>query len=130
MPRLTANPNAEANLAFDVVKPGTYRMRVKEIVEFTAQSGNTCWRARLEYAEPVDRIDGQPAQNPGTVLDNSLVAAPADKQGKLRSFVEACGIGWSDLDSDQLVGCELVAKIDIEEYNGEQRNTVRRYMKP
>jgi len=70
MARLTANPNAEASAAFDVVKPGVYNMRVKEITEFTAQSGSTCWRARLEYADSgLDKYDGTgPATNPVPLL--------------------------------------------------------------
>lgn len=130
MAKLNANPNVEANLAFDVIQPGTYNLRVKEIVPFTAQSGNECWRVRLEFADVsmLNKIDGTPAKNPGTLLDNSLVVSPKDKQGKLRSFVEACGKLWGDLDSDDLIGLEVQAKIGLEEYNGEQKNIVSRYL--
>lgn len=132
MPKLNANPNAEANVAFDVVRPGTYRMRVKEITEFDAQSGNHCWRARLEYVDTaaLDKLDGSgPANNPGTLLDSSLVVEPADKQGKVRSFVEALGAEWTDLDSDDLIGLECDVKVGVEEYQGEQRNVAKRYLK-
>jgi hypothetical protein len=132
MPKLTANPNVEVNSAFDVVKPGVYKMRVKEIEEFTANSGNTCWRLRAEYAEPssLDKVDGTgPANNPGTILDSGLVIAPADKQGKLRGMVEACGVAWANLDSDDLIGKEFDAKVGTKEYNGELKNVIKRYLK-
>lgn len=131
MPQLNANPNAEVNLAFDVVKPGTYRMRVKEITEFTASSGNTCWRVRLEFTDPssLSKEDGTPVKNAGTLLDSSLVVSPAEKQGKLRGFVEACGLPWANLDSDDLIGREVDCNIKIEEYQGEKKNSVGRYLK-
>jgi len=131
MAKLNANPNVEASASFDIVKPGVYRMRVKEVTEFTAASGSTCWRLRAEYAQPeqCEKLDGAPANNPGTVLDSGLVIAPAEKQGKLRGMVEACGKQWGDLDSDDLVGLEFDAKIDTEEYNGELKNVIRRYLK-
>src|SRR3989304_2098850 len=129
MPRLNASPNAEASIAFEVVKPGTYRLRILEITEFTAASGNTCWKVRFEYAEPstLEKLSGGPASNPGNIFDNSLVVSPAEKQGKLRGFVEAAGLAWRDLESDELLAQEVLAKVGIEEYDGEQRNVVKRY---
>ena len=130
MAKLNANPNVEVNSAFDVVKPGVYKMRVASIEEFQAQSGSTCWRLRAEYAETgsLNKLDGAPANNPGTILDSGLVIAPADKQGKLRGFVEACGKQWADLDSDDLIGAEFDAKVGTEEYNGELKNVIKRYL--
>lgn len=130
MPRLNANPTVEANAAFDLVKPGEYTMRVEEVSEFTSQSGNTCWKARLSYANPAEttKLDGTPAANPGQIFDNGLVVFPPEKQGKVRSFVEALGRSWADLDSDELIGLECTVKVGLEEYNGEQRNVVKRYL--
>lgn len=126
------NPNAEATSAFDVVKPGPYLMRVKAITEFTAKSGNECLKAELEFADPSSctKLDGNPAQNPGHVFDNGLVTFPADKQGKLRSFVEACGKTWGELtDTDELIGCEVEVNVGVEEYEGNQKNVAKRYLK-
>lgn len=128
MAKLNANPAVEANVTFDVVEPGEYNLRVDSIEPFTSQAGNECWRTRLSFTSPVNKIDGTPAQNPGTLIDNSLVAYPPEKQGKLRSFVEACGLAWSDLDSDELIGQECIAKVGLEEYKGEQRSVVKRYL--
>jgi hypothetical protein len=132
MPTFTPNPNAEASSAFEVIKPGVYSMRVKAITEFQAKSGNTCLKVQLEFADPTSltRLDGTPANNPGNVFDNGLVTAPADKQGKLRNFVEACGKSWGDInDTDELIGSELQVNIGLEEYEGVQKNVAKRYMK-
>lgn len=132
MPQFNPNPNAEASSAFEVVKPGVYAMRVKDVTAFTAKSGNECLKAELEYVDPSGcvKMDGATASNPGHIFDNGLVTAPADKQGKLRAFVEACGKKWGDItDTDQLIGCELKVNIGIEEYEGVQKNIAKRYVK-
>lgn len=131
MARLNANPSVEANVAFDVVAPGEYVMRVEEVTEFVSQnSGNTCWKVRFSYAEPssICKVNGDPAKNVGGLFDSGLVISPAEKQGKLRSLVEALGLRWSDLDSDDLVGKECIVKVKLEEYQGEQKNGVARYL--
>lgn len=131
MPKFTPNPQAEASSAFDVVQPGTYRMRVKDIKEFTSSAGNECLKVQLEFVDPSSalRLDGQTATNPGNIFDNGLVTSPKEKQGRLRNFVEACGQKWGDVDdTDILVGAELDVKIKVEEFKGEQANKVNRYL--
>ena len=132
MPVFNPNPNIEASVAFEVVKPSVYTMRVKAITEFTSQKGNNCLKAELEYANPSEciKLDGQPANNPGHIFDNGLVTSPAEKQGKLRSFVEACGKSWGEIkDTDDLIGCELQVNVGVEEYEGVQKNVAKRYIK-
>ena len=132
MPQFTPNPEAEANAAFDVIKPGVYRMRVEEITDFQSQSGNQCLKVRLAYVDPgaLMKLDDTPAVNAGNVFDNGLVTSPADKQGRLRNFVEACGHSWGEVsDTDVLIGAEVDVKIKVDEYNGEQSNKVARYLK-
>jgi hypothetical protein len=64
------------------------------------------------------------------VFDNGIVLSPAEKQGKLKSFVEACGKNWNEMsDTDELVGLELQVNIGLEEYEGVQKNVVKRYVK-
>lgn len=133
MVNFNPNPEAEANAAFDVVAPGTYKMRVAEITDFQSAKGNSCLKIRLEYVDPSSllKIDGNPANNPGNVFDNGLIYEPADKQGRLRNFVEACGESWGDIsDTDVLVGKEVDVKIKLDEYQGEQSNKVARYLAP
>ncbi len=137
MPKITVNPEAEASASFDVAKPGIYRLRIEgsqnfpAVQEFTAKSGNECLKIRLVYADPtaVMKENGEPAKLLGAIIDNSLVISPKEKQGKLRGFVEACGLAWTDFDTDNLAGLELVAKVGIDEYQGEKKNVVERYLK-
>jgi hypothetical protein len=132
MARLQANPAAEASMAFDVIQPGTYRLRVKSIEEKDSKAtpGNRYWSVGFEYCDPSSlvKLSGQPATAVGGIFDNSLVVSPADKQGKVKGFVLACGSTWGDLDSEDLIGKECEAKIGLEEYQGEQKNTIKRYI--
>jgi hypothetical protein len=126
------NPDVEASLAFDVIQPGTYVMRVAEVREQkVSEKGNTCVPVRFEYVDPTSltKVDGTPASNPGGLFDNGIVILPRDKQSKLRSLVEACGKAWGEVrDLNELIGCELDVKVKIGEWNGEQRNEIGRYV--
>jgi hypothetical protein len=142
MPRLNANPQAEANVAFDLVKPGQYRMRMESgttdntsIAEFQSKSGNKCLRIRAAFVDigALTKEDGTDAKNPGTLLDSGLVLEPKEKQGKLRSMMEACGLPWSSIDDDRtwaelLNGKEFDATVGVEEYEGTQKNVIKRYL--
>lgn len=133
------NPTAEANLGFDVVAPGTYRMRVKSITDkkkdgsmLISEKGNKYYKVELEYVDPsgLTKLDGTPVKNAGTLFDNGLIYEPAEAQGRLRNFVESCGISWADAGDEQaMVGCEVDVKVKTEEYKGEQSNKVGRYLK-
>ena len=132
MPVFNPNPQIEATAAFEVVKPGVYAMRVVQITEFKAKSGNDCLKVEMEYANPSEcvKMDGTPANNPGHIFDNGLVTAPAEKQGKLRGFVEACGKTWGEVsDTDELIGSEIQVNVGVEEYEGVQKNVAKRYLK-
>lgn len=139
MARISVNPNADADAGFDIAAPGVYRMRIEgsknmpAVSEFDSKTtaGNKGIKIRLVFADPsaVSTIQGQTAKNLGSIIDNSVLIAPADKQGKLRSLVEACGLPWGDFDTEQLVGQEVSVKVEVEEYKGEQKNTARRYLK-
>jgi hypothetical protein len=137
MPSLAPNPNAEAQVAFDTIAAGTYRVRVKSVDEFVAQSGNTCWRFRFDFVDPssLTTVQGQPAQNPGSLIDSRFVVNPADgdtakAQGQLRGFVEkALGLEWASLtDSDTLIGQECLAVIAVGEWKGSPTNEIKRYL--
>jgi len=138
MPHITVNPQAEADAGFEIAQPGVYRMRIEgatnfpAVQEFTSAKGNTCLKVRMVFADPtsVTTDKNTVAKNLGSIVDSGLVVAPAEKQGKLRSLVEACSLPWADFDTDQLVGKELQAKVAIEEYNGTKRNNITRYLKP
>jgi hypothetical protein len=136
---IVPNPAAEVDAGFDLAKPGNYKLRIEgsanfqAVSEFTSKSGNQCIKIRLVFADPtgVYTLKNEPAKNLGSIIDASLVISPADKQGKLRSLVESAGLVWANFtNTDMLVGCEVNATVAIEDYNGAQKNVVKRYLKP
>lgn len=139
MPRITVNPQADADSGFDIAAPGVYPMRIEgsknmpAVSEFDSKTtiGNKGLKVRLVFADPsgVQTLQGNVAKNLGSIIDNSILVSPIEKQGKLRSLVEACGISWGDFDTEQLVGQEVLVKVEIEDYKGEPKNTARRYIK-
>ena len=132
MSQFTPNPNVEVGNAFEVVKPGVYQMRVVSVSDFVSKSGNSCVKVALEFIDKSACINlaGDYCKNPGNVFDNGLVMSPAEKQGKLRSLVEACGLTWGSVtDTNDLIGSEVKVNVGIEEYNNEQKNVAKRYIK-
>lgn len=138
MSLIKVNPNVEADAGFDIVKPGVYQMRIEAgknfpaVQEFTAQSGNTCLKVRLSFVpgQILTNLRGDEAKNAGAIFDSSLVTSPPEKQAKLRSLVEACGLPWGDFDFNELIGRELSVSLKVEEYKGNPNNSVDRYLKP
>ncbi len=139
MALINVDPNAEASASFDIARPGIYRLRIEGSENMPAATrldskktpGNVCLRIRAVFADPtsVYKVNGDPAKLLGSIIDNSLLIEPKERQGKLRSMVEAVGLEWTNFDSDDLNGREFNAKVDVEEYNGEQKNVIRRYLK-
>lgn len=139
MARITANPQADVDAGFDIAQPGVYPMRIEgspnmpAVSEFDSKKtpGNKGIKIRLVFADPtaVMKEDGTPAKHLGSIIDNSVLTSPAEKQGKLRSLVEAAGLPWTDFDTEDLVGKEVMVKVEVEIYNGDKKNTARRYVK-
>lgn len=133
------NPNADSDNGFDVAAPGIYRLRVEGSANFPAvqdfiskKSGNRCLKVRFVFVDPSIVINQQGAQakNLGSIIEQSCVLEPAEKQGKTKSLAEAAGIPWMTFtDITMLSGCEVTAKVGVDVYNGESKNVVERYLK-
>lgn len=140
MARITTNPQADADTEFDVAAPGVHLLRIEGSANFQAVSefdskstpGNKGLKIRFVFADPtaVTTTEGQVAKNLGSIIDQSCIYFPEDKQGKLRSLVEAAGMAWADFDSQDLVGREVLCKVGLDTYNGTTRNKIERYIKP
>ena len=139
MPIFTPNPNADAQLDFDIIAPGAYRVRVKEVnttkkdgSPLIDKNGKEYVSMNFEYVAPtsISRLDGSPAKNPGTIFENYVSFDP-EQQWKLRSIVEACGLEWGNVtDTEALIGQELTIKVKLgKDQNGNPRNEIDRYIK-
>ncbi len=132
MALINPNPNAEVSTGFTPVKAGTYRMRIKEVTDRNPEKNDL--RVVLEHVAPaaeLSGIDGEALKGqPGSCFD--YIMLDYEKQWKLRQITEAAGLPWGP-EYDPVVelqGRELDVIIKLEEYNGEQRNKVTRYVVP
>ena len=131
MARLTVNQAAEVSTSFEAVRPGTYRMRIKDVVDRNnlTPSKNDL-KVTLEYVDPTSLvgITGEALKgSAGNLFD--YVMLDFEKQWKLRQVVEACGLPWGDLDpGTDLKGQECDVIVKTEAYEGEMRNKVNRYV--
>lgn len=132
MALINVNPEAEVKAGFAPVKPGTYVMRIKEVLDRNPEKNDL--KLILEFVQPVSElsgIDGQPLKGlAGGVFDYIMLAA--DKQWKFRQLTEACGMTWGDYDPVmELPQKELSVVLKTEEYpvgSGTFTNKVVRYL--
>ena len=135
MPRIQVNAEVQSASGFPLWGEGTYGLRITEVTQTTASTGKAQLRLRLEpVAEVVDE-SGKPLGTPGTLLDFVTVDPIQGKSGGTFSFLralwEAAGLAWgSEIDTDELVGKEVQAKVAIEkDQKGNDRNRIKRYVK-
>lgn len=130
MPRITVNPNAEVK-SFQPVKAGTYTMRVAEVVDRTPDGKNDL-KVTLEHVaiqSELIGVDDRPlTSDPSNVF--AYLQLKEEWQGKLRAFVEACGLHWSDFDTEDLQGLELDVVLAVDEYQGVKNNKAARFLVP
>jgi hypothetical protein len=112
--------------SFVAVAAGKYPMKITKVTD--RRPGKTDLEIQLQHVTPayeLNGVDGETVkgQPSGVYLYTSL--AP-DKQSRLRELVEAAGLVWGDLDTDDLQGKEVLATLKLEEYQGEQKNKVAR----
>lgn len=133
MPRLTVNPQAEVSVGFPTFKAGTYSMRIVKAEDRNPEKNDI--KITLAYIDPSQLILLDNSSYTGTLeaagsLFDYLQLAE-DKQWKLRTVTEAAGLPWADYDPCvDLVGREVQVKVILEEYQGEQKNKVGRYVIP
>ena len=140
MPRIQVNADVQAAGGFPLWADGVYTLRITETEATTASTGKAQLRVRLEAVSAINDEGGRPLANPGTLLDFVTIDPIQTKTGGTVSFLrglwEAAGLSWgADIDTDDLIGKEVSAKVAIEKFvkkdgTETERNRVKRYMKP
>ena len=133
MGRITVNPDVQGAGEFPVWAEQEVEFEVANVEERPSSTGQAMLNVTLQPTSAVLDEQGRELGKPGKLYDNIMVDPVATKNGGtvsfLRPFVEACGLAWSDFDTEQLQGAHLRAKVIIGEYNGRRRNEVGRYVK-
>lgn len=86
----------------------------------------------LEFADPnVSSQDKKPdgtSKKVGHIFENTTLKKGDNAQFRLRQLCEAVGISWADFDTDDMIGQEFEAEVDIKEYDGHMSNEVKKYI--
>ena len=126
---VNVNPDAEVSVGFEAVKPGTYPVRITEIKDRNPEKNDL--EVTLEHTTPKESLLGltdDVLKGQASRLKDYIMLAP-EKHWKLRAITEAAGLPWQDYDPEtELLGREINVVIKLEEYMGEQRNKVARYI--
>ena len=123
--KITTNPSTEVS-SFGYVEAGRYALRVVNVEQKEGPKAPYLnWE--FELADPnVKATDGK--SKPGHVFE--ITTLKEDAQFALRSLVEALGLEWgAELETDELVGQEFNVNLGIEQYEGNMKNVVKRYIK-
>ena len=134
MPRITVNPDVQSAGGRIVWAKGRYPLRIREIQEQTSSTGKAMLVIEYEPVGEVTDIDGRQPSNPGRLWDRVLVEPVQTKLGNtisfLRPLIEAAGLTWGgEIDTDDLVGKEVLARVTVGEYQGNERNEITGYVK-
>lgn len=126
--RITVDPSADAG-GFGYVEAGKYTLRVKKCTQETGKKAPYL-RWEFEYADPNIQsvpVDGK-ILKVGNIFENTTLSTANNSQFRLRQLCDALGVVWGDFDTDDLVGHDFDAQVDIKEYEGNLSNEVKKYI--
>lgn len=128
---ISVNPAAEVSTSFEAVQAATYPVRITEVKNRNPEKNDL--EVTLEHVTPKESLlglTGEVLKGQPSRLRDYVMLAP-EKHWKLRALTEAARLPWQDYDPEtELVGLEVDVVVKLEEYNGEQRNKVSRYIVP
>ena len=116
---MKVNINLDDVKELKAVPPGNYVCRVIDGGVREGPKGNyVAWTLEIiegEYA-------GQQQWHNTSLVPNA--------QFGLKRFLQACGFEWgkSSFNTEDVIGCEVIAKVVIKDYEGEPKNKVRGFI--
>lgn len=126
--RITVDPSADAG-GFGYAEPGKYTLRIKKCSQESGQKAPYL-RWEFEYSDPNIQsvpIDGK-VLKVGSIFENTTLSTVNNGQFRLRQLCDALGLVWGDFDTDDVIGAEFEAQVDIKEYQGTLSNEVKKYI--
>jgi hypothetical protein len=120
----TQSTTQAAPAKYSLLSPGTYELAVADAQETQSQAGNPMMELRLRRVN----TDGTLGQS---VWDRLVLTPKA--AWRIDNFLHATGrhpgAGKEiELEGESLIGLTVSAEIEIEEYKGEKKNKVARYV--
>lgn len=128
--KITVDPSTEAG-GFGYAEAGRYTMRIKSVEQKQkAGSAYPYLKWEIEFSDPNVQsvpIDGK-VMKVGNVFENTTLNPEKNGQFRLRQLCEAIGHTWGDFDTDDVIGSEFEAQIDIKQYEGNFSNEIKKFI--
>jgi len=122
MPRINVNPDVEISGGFEIVKDGTYMMKIDTVEEKEGQKAPYL-KWKLSFVQPKEELfglDDQPIKGtPASLFVNTTLKAEA--QFRLKELVLAAGGDWGDFDTDDMLEKEVQVKLKTKLYEGDMQ---------
>ena len=123
--RINVDPNTDVS-GFGYANAGRYTLRITKSEQMQGPKAPYI-KWTLEFADPnVQSSTGK--GKVGNIFENTTLSKENNGQFRLRQLCEACGITWGDFDTDDMIGREFDAEVDVKEYNGTLSNEVKKYV--
>ena len=125
--RINVDPDTSSS-GFGYANPGRYRLRVAADAEMKEGPKGAYLNWRFEFADPnVKPVDPE-AKKVGTIFEITTLKKGDNAQFRLKQLCDALGRTWGDFDTSELIGHEFEAEVDIETYQENIKNVVKRYI--
>ena len=124
--RINVDLNTDVS-GFGYAEAGRYRLRILSVEhKQTKEHPYLAWK--VEFADPNIKSAKDGSPKVGNIFENTTLKKGDNAQFRLRQLCEALGVKWGDFDTDDIIGREFEAEVDIEEYNGTLKNTVKKFI--
>lgn len=129
--KIKVDPTTDVS-GFGYAPADEYRLRVVSVELKEGQKAPyLAWK--FEFADPnvesVEKKEDGSNKQLGSIFDNTTLKEGDNAQFRLRQLCDAVGVEWGDeIDTENLIGLEFNAFVDLDEYQGTIKNVVKRYI--
>jgi len=129
--RINVDLNTDAG-GFGYAEPGETQLRITAVDYKEGQKAPyLAWK--VEFVDPntptVEKNTDGTSKKLGNIFENTTLKSGDNAQFRLRQLCDAVGIEWNTkIDTDDFIGKEFSAYIDLDEYNGVIKNVIKKFV--
>lgn len=121
MPKIAIPGNlSDVETGFKALPADSYRVRIAAVEQKTSQtSGQPYLKFQLEVSD--GEYQGRKLFANASLQSHALFT--------LKAILEACGAGWEEdgIDTEDILGREMLVEVNISDYNGKETNEVTKF---
>ena len=126
--KITVDPNTDAS-GFGYANPGQHQLRVAgcEYKEAKATDKFPGLSWKFEFVDP-NTLAAEEGKKVGNIFEYTTLKSGDNAQFRLRQFCDAVGVEWGELETEAFVGLEFEAQVGLDEYQGNMKNVVKKFI--